>query len=77
MWVDRAKKDEEGHEFVRCRFVARDLNLGHDGLRDGSAHSGAPAQGDEGFLFQYIAGTRRAGSNRGDPEVKLMFVGPT
>ena len=33
-WVDRAKKDDSGKMFVRCRLVARDFKPKHEGPRD-------------------------------------------
>ena len=34
MWVDRVKNDDEGHEFVRSRPVARVLEPRHEGPRN-------------------------------------------
>ena len=33
-WVDRTKKDEEGHEFMRCRDLVRGVKARREGPRD-------------------------------------------
>ena len=73
MWVDRVKKDEEGQEFVRCRFVARDLMPRHEGSRDDLYAAMFLVEGKKASSA-YVLGTGRGSGKRGEPEVKRMFV---
>ena len=61
-----AQKDE-GHEFMRCRLAARDVKLGHEGLRDDLYAAMPPLEAKKAFAD--LAGTRRAIRNGGQFEV--------
>ena len=72
-WVDCVKKDDEGQEFLRCRLVARDFKLRHEGSRYELCVAMPPLEAPKA-LFAHVAGSRRASRDRGDHEVKFMFV---
>ena len=67
-WVD-----EECLEFVTFRLVARDFKPQHGGPRVDLYAAMLPHEAKKA-LFAYVVGSRRARRNRGEPEVKLMFV---
>ena len=72
-WVDSTKKTEEWFKFARCRLVARDFKRWHERPRDDLYAATAPLESNVA-LFADFAGIRRTRRNRGEPEVKLMFV---
>ena len=69
--VGQREKEEEGHEFVRRRLVVR--NSLREFPRDELCAEMRPIEAKYA-LFAYVARTRRGKRNRGEPEVKLMFV---
>ena len=72
-WVDRAKKDDSGKTFVRCRLVARDFKPKHEGSRDDLFAAMPPLEAKKA-LFAFVAGMREKRRAQGHDEVKLMFV---
>ena len=72
-WVDRAKKDDSGKMFVRCRLVARDFKPKHEGPRDDLFAAMPPLEAKKA-LFAFVAGMREKRRAQGHDEVKLMFV---
>ena len=72
-WVDRAKKDDNGKMFVRCRLVARDFKPKHEGPRD-ELFVAMPLLEAKKALFAFVAGMREKRPVHGHDEVKLMFV---
>ena len=72
-WVDRAKKDDTGKTFVRCRLVARDFKPKREGPRDDLFAAMPPLEAKKA-LFAFVAGVREKGRAQGNDEVKLMFV---
>ena len=73
-WVDRAKKDAEGHEFVRMSTRGSRSQALAWSLLATCASRCLRSRGNKA-LFTYVAGSRRVRRNRGEPEVKLMSVG--
>ena len=49
-WVDRAKKDDTGKTFVRCRLVARDFKPKCEGPRDDFFRGDFTAGSEESFV---------------------------
>ena len=72
-WVDRAKKDDTGKTFVRCRLVARDFKPKREGPRDDLFAAMPPLEAKKA-LFAFVAGVRENRRAQGHDEVKLMFV---
>ena len=72
-WVDRAKKDDAGQTFVRCRFVACDLKPKREGPRDDLFAAMSPLEVKKA-LFAFVAVVREKRDAHGHDEVKLMFV---
>ena len=72
-WVDRAKKDDSGKMFVRCRLVARDFKPKHEGSRNVLFAAMPPLEAKKA-LFAFVAGMREKRRAQGHDEVKLMFV---
>ena len=72
-WVDRAKKDDSGKMFVRCRLVARDFKPKHEGSRDDLFVAMPPLEAKKA-LFAFVAGMREKRRAQGHDEGKLMFV---
>ena len=72
-WVDRAKKDDTGKTFVRCRLVARDFKPKREGPRD-DLFAAMPMLEAKKALFAVVAGVREKRRAQGHEEVKLMFV---
>ena len=73
--VDRMKVDDQGHEFVGCRIVLRDFKPRHAGPRDDLCAAMHPLETNKALCAD-AAGTRRAGRDRGELEVKLMATTP-
>ena len=72
-WVDRAKKDDTGKTFVRCRLVARDFKPKREGARD-DLFAAMPQLEAKKYLFAFVAGVREKRPAHAHEEVKLMFV---
>ena len=72
-WVDRAKKDDTGKTFVRCRLVARDFKPKREEPRDDLFAAMPPLEAKKA-LFAFVAGVRENRRAQGHDEVKLMFV---
>ena len=72
-WVDRARKDDAGKTFVRCRSVARDFKPKREGPRD-DLFAAMPSLEAKKALFAFVAGVREKRRAQGHDEVKLMFV---
>ena len=72
-WVDRAKKDEDGNTFLRCRLVARDFKPKQEGSTNDLFAAMPPLEAEKA-LFAFVAGVREKRRAQGDDEVKLMFV---
>ena len=71
--ADRAKKDDTGKTFVRCRLVARDFKPKREGPRDDLFAAMPPLEAKKA-LFAFVAGVREKRRTQGHEEVKLMFV---
>ena len=71
--VDRAKKDDFGKTFARCRLVARDFKPKREGPRDDLFAAMPPLQANKA-LFAFVAGVREKRRAQGHDEVKLMCV---
>ena len=65
--------DDDGREFVRCRFVARDFKPRREGPRDDLFSAMPPLEAKKAFFAQ-IAGVREKRREQGQDEVKLMFI---
>ena len=72
-WVDRAKNDDNGKMFVRCRLVARDFKPKREGPRDDLFAAMPPLEAKKS-LFLFVAGMREKRRVQGHNEVMLMFV---
>ena len=72
-WVDRAKKNDTGKTFVRCRLVARDFKPKREGPRDDLFAAMPPLEAKKA-VFAFVAGVREKRRAQGHDEVKLMFV---
>ena len=67
------KQGDDGREFVRCRWVAHNFKPTREGPRDDLFATMPPLEAKRA-LFAYVAGVRDGGRQRGQAEVKLMFV---
>ena len=70
---DRAKKDDTGETFVRCRLVTRDFKPKRQGLRDDLFAAMSPLEAKKA-LFAFAVEVREKRRAQGHDEVKLMFV---
>ena len=71
--VDRAKKDDSGKMFVRCRLVAREFKPKREGPGDDLSAAMPPLEAKKAF-FAFVAGMREKRRVQRHDEVKLMFV---
>ena len=75
-WIDRARKNDDGREFVRCRLVARDFRPRREGPRD-DLFAAMPPLEAKNALFAYFALAREKRREQGQQEVTLMFIDVT
>ena len=71
--IDQAKKNDDGHEFVKCRLVTRNLKPRRKGPRD-DLFAAMPRLEAKKALLADVAGVREKRREQGQDEVKLMFI---
>ena len=63
-WIDRAKKDDDGREFVRCRLVAGDFKPRQKGPRDDLFAAKPLLEAKKAFFCTTLQGCAREETRR-------------